>query len=143
MTIGVVQEGAFEEVRALLVAAALPVEDLVSARPDFLGLRDAAGFIGVIGLERHGEAALLRSLAVRDDQRGKGLGTTLVRALEARAPGLGVTRLWLLTTTAESFFRQLGYAPVLRDTAPLAIRETAEFRGICPTSAICMTKVLR
>ena len=142
MKFEIVEERTLPQVRALLEAAALPVADLASARPEFFGLHDAAGLVGVIGLERHGQAALLRSLAVRDDQRGRGFGTTLVRALEARAPGLDVRQLWLLTTTAEPFFRQLGYEPAARNSAPLPIRQTAEFRGICPTTAVCMTKVL-
>ncbi len=142
MTLDLLGSGALPEVRALLEAARLPVADLATARPEFFGLRDDAGLVGVIGLERHGRAALLRSLAVRDDQRGRGLGTTLVRELEARVPGLGVTELWLLTTTAEPFFRQLGYLPAAREAAPVAVRETAEFREVCPTSAACLTKVM-
>ena len=142
MTFDVLSEQALPEVRLLLEAAALPVADLTRAGPELFGLRDAAGLIGVIGLERAGPAALLRSLAVRSDQRGRRLGTTLVRALEARAPSLGVTELWLLTTTAEAFFLHLGYEPAVRDTAPVAIRETAEFRSICPSSAACLRKTL-
>ena len=142
MTLDLLGTGALPEVRALLEAARLPVADLAAARSEFFGVRDDAGLVGVIGLERHGRAALLRSLAVRDDQRGRGLGTTLVRELEARARVLGVTELWLLTTTAESFFRELGYLPAARDAAPVAVRETAEFRGVCPTSAAFLTKVM-
>ncbi|MEO8636688.1 MAG: arsenic resistance N-acetyltransferase ArsN2 [Gemmatimonadales bacterium] len=137
-----VEAGALPEVRALLGAAALPVADLDVATPEFFGLRDNAGLIGVIGLERHGQVALLRSLAVRSDQRGKGLGTALVRALEERASALGVRELWLLTTTAEPFFRQLGYEAAIRGAAPVAIRETGEFRSICPSSAACLTRLL-
>ncbi len=142
MTLDPLDRDALPQVRALLEAAHLPVADLATARPEFFGLRDDAGLVGVIGLERHGKAALLRSLAVRDDQRGRGLGTTLVRELEGRAPDLGVRELWLLTTTAEPFFRQLGYVPAPREAAPVAVRETAEFRGVCPTSAACLTKVI-
>lgn len=142
MTLDLLGTAALPEVRALLEAARLPVADLAAVRPEFFGVRDDAGLAGVIGLERHGRAALLRSLAVRDDQRGRGLGTTLVRELEARAPGLGITEIWLLTTTAEPFFRQLGYVPAARDAAPAAVRETAEFRGVCPTSAACLTKAI-
>ena len=142
MTVEAIASDAHAGVRALLQAAALPVADLATAQPEFFGLRDDAGLVGVIGLERHGGAALLRSLAVRNDQRGRGLGTTLVGALEARAPSLGVTELWLLTTTAEAFFLHLGYEPAVRDTAPAAIRETAEFRSICPSSAACLRKTL-
>ena len=142
MQLEVLDAHAVTAVHALLQSAGLPVADLVTSRPKLFGVHDATGLIGVIGLEGAGPAALLRSLAVRSDQRGRRLGTTLVRALEARAPSLGVTELWLLTTTAEAFFLHLGYEPAVRDTAPVTIRETAEFRSICPSSAACLRKTL-
>lgn len=132
-------------VRSLLVEARLPVADLDTA-PDltFWVVRDASGRpVGAIGLERHGDAALLRSLVVTPGQRLHGLGRTLVRALEEHANATGVAQLVLLTETAETFFRRLGYAVIGRERAPLAVASSAEFRTLCPSTAVCMTKRLR
>jgi amino-acid N-acetyltransferase len=48
----------------------------------------------------------------------------------------------LLTTTAEDFFRALGYARIARELAPEAIRTTREFSSLCPASSVVMVKRL-
>jgi amino-acid N-acetyltransferase len=55
---------------------------------------------------------------------------------------MGVETLLLLTTTAERFFARRGYAVGPRDAAPLEIRQTPEFAGLCPSSSVCMRKRL-
>lgn len=131
-------------IRALLTEARLPVADLDAApQPTFWVVRDDSGRpVGAIGLERHGDAALLRSLVVTPGQRLHGLGRTLVRTVEQHAQATGIARLVLLTETAETFFRRLDYAAIDRDRAPPAVASSAEFRTLCPSTAVCMTKRL-
>ncbi|HXH02946.1 MAG TPA: arsinothricin resistance N-acetyltransferase ArsN1 family A [Candidatus Competibacteraceae bacterium] len=130
-------------VQALLAAQGLPVADLTAAHLEhFLLLRDAAGITGSVGLERRGEIGLLRSLALRPALRGQGHGAALLRALEARAGALGLTALYLLTTTAADFFGTQGYVRLARSRAPQAVRASAEFRTLCPDSAVLMVKGL-
>ena len=132
------------DVRSLLTEARLPVADLDLARdPTFWVVRDDAGRpIGAVGLERHGDVGLVRSLVVTPGRRRHGLGRTLVRTLEEHAHATGVAQLVLLTETAEAFFRRLGYAVIDRGTAPAAVADSAEFRTLCPSTAVCMTKRL-
>ncbi len=133
--------GDLPAVRRLLASSGLPADDVTEdGLGDFLVLRSGDGIVACVGLEIAGEAALLRSLAVRDDRRGEGLGVRLTAAAEALAAARGVRRLWLLTTTAAGFFGGLGYAVADRDHAPAAIRSTAQFRDLCPSSAVCMSK---
>jgi amino-acid N-acetyltransferase len=47
-----------------------------------------------------------------------------------------------LTETAENFFRGLGYEAIDRRYVPEEIQQSAEFRSLCPASAVCMTKSL-
>jgi amino-acid N-acetyltransferase len=104
---------------------------------------DMAGeAVGSVGLEARGSAALLRSLAVASDQRGKRIGHALVGAIESRARSSRIGELFLLTTSAEHFFARLDYAVISRDDVPAALRETPEFSSLCPASAICMRKRL-
>lgn len=131
-------------IAALLQAAALPSEDFAPHLAHFLVARDARGnLIGAVGAEVWGPDALLRSLVVAPDQRGRGLGDRLVRALEAAAAGWGVRRWWLLTTTAETFFTKRGFVVTPRNAAPEAIAATAEFRGLCPSVAVCLSRERR
>jgi amino-acid N-acetyltransferase len=50
--------------------------------------------------------------------------------------------IYLLTTTAEEFFARRGYRRTERSSAPVAIRNTREFAGICPVSSAFMNKLL-
>ena len=86
---------------------------------------------------------MLRSLVVAEAWRGRGLGDALVRRLEAAAQAWGVRRWWLLTTTAEAFFLKRGFRLTPRAEAPAAIAATAEFRGLCPSIAVCLSRERR
>lgn len=97
---------------------------------------------GVVGVELYGEVALLRSLAVAQDARGKGCGRRLVEEIERYAARNGVKHLYLLTTTAERFFASLGYVRVQRDAVPPAIRATTEFTTLCSDTAAVLVKAL-
>jgi amino-acid N-acetyltransferase len=128
-------------IRALLASSGLPNADLTPAHlGSFWVERDAAGLVGVVGLEPRGRAALLRSLAVRPEARGSGLGAALLARAEAEAGAAGIATLHLLTTTAEKFFAARGYAVAPRDAAPREIQATAEFAGLCPSSSVYLTK---
>jgi N-acetylglutamate synthase-like GNAT family acetyltransferase len=130
------------EIRGLLESSRLPTRDLPESRPAFFVARNDAGLVGAGGLEIHGDAGLLRSVAVGERLRGTGLGRALVEAVEAAARARGLRELVLLTETAPDFFSRLGYADIARDEAPAAIRGSVEFRSLCPQSARCMRKRL-
>ena len=128
---------------ALLQAAHLPTEDLTEdhCRHFFLaGTADSPE--GLVGLEVFEKVALLRSLVVVPEMRGKGLGATLLEHAENHARASGVNALYLLTTSAEKFFALRGYARTARESAPAAIRATREFAGICPASSAFMSRNL-
>lgn len=127
----------------LLEAAALPTSDLTDMHmEDFFYCGSADAPLGVVGLEFLGSNALLRSLAVLADQRGSGLGGALMEIAESHARARGARSIFLLTTTAESFFKHRGYAPADRAAAPDAIRTSREFAGLCPASAAFLVKHL-
>jgi amino-acid N-acetyltransferase len=105
-------------------------------------LEERGFFVGVIGLERFGHQALLRSLAVVAKHRKRGLGHELVARLEHDAQAEGIQRLVLLTETAQTFFRRLGYIETDRRQVSDEVKLSAEFRSLCPISAICMSKAL-
>jgi amino-acid N-acetyltransferase len=127
----------------LLQDASLPTEDLTASHCEhFYFAGPASQPTGLVGLEIFGEVALLRSLVVTAQRRGAGEGASLLRYAEAEARSRGVRALYLLTTTAESFFAKHGYQRAARETAPPPIRATREFAGICPASSAFMTRVL-
>lgn len=129
--------------KALLDASGLPSSDLTEAHlKHFIILGQAGRVAGSVGIEPHGEDALLRSLAVETMLRGEGYGQRLLELMEERARDEGVQRMYLLTTSADNFFHHQGYEPVARDSVPDAIRGTSQFAGLCPASAACLLKTL-
>lgn len=129
---------------ALLKACGLPIDDLGAVSLEQFELAvDAQGRIaGLAGFDRAGSDALLRSLVVAPNWRGRGLGDALVVRRETAARRAGVSRFFLLTTSAADYFRRLGYRDVARaDVAP-AIAAHAQFRSLCPASATCLGKRL-
>jgi N-acetylglutamate synthase-like GNAT family acetyltransferase/SAM-dependent methyltransferase len=125
---------------ALLEASSLPTVGVAEALRGFLVAEREGTIIGSVGIETCCEQyALLRSTAVSDDWRGRGLGRRLVESAIAAAEAKGVEALYLLTTTAESYFPSFGFERIRRDDVPAPIRATDEFRSACPASATVMT----
>lgn len=127
----------------LLASAHLPASDLAPAHMEhffYTGAADAPS--GLVGVEFLGPNVLLRSLVVRPSGRSIGLGTALVERAEAYARERGAQAIFLLTTTAEQFFRKRGYVPADREHAPAEIRATSEFAHLCPASSAFLIKRL-
>lgn len=131
----------FTAILHLLAQARMPTADLTDrSAVQFWVAPSVGAVIGAVGLERHGDAGLLRSLVVAPDARGQGVGLALVEAVEVAARDQGINRLVLLTQTARAFFERRGYELIEREAAPDAVKASAQFRSICPASAVCMTK---
>ena len=126
----------------LLAKAGLPTADLTI---DHLALvAEKEGVVaGMIGLEQFKNIGLLRSLVIAEEFRNAGLGGVLVGALEQLACEKQIAELWLLTIDADDWFASLGYRTRSRDSAPAAIRSTAEFSSLCPGDAVLMKKSLK
>ena len=131
------------DVIQLLERAALPTSDLTDDHMEhffYVGPTNAP--VGIVGVQFYGADALLRSLVVITPHRSQGLGQRLVEHAEQHARERGAATVYLLTTTAESFFRSRGYTVTPRDSAPPAIRSTPEFAGLCPASSAFLSKRL-
>ena len=127
---------------ALLERAALPTDDLADGTARLWSVHDASSgaMVGCFGLELADPEALLRSVVVRPERQRQGLGTAVVELAEATARDLGVRRLVLLTEDASAFFERLGYREFDRAEACEPIRQTEQFRTLCPASAACLSK---
>jgi amino-acid N-acetyltransferase len=130
------------KIAALLAMADLPLAGADEHLPDFfLAFRENL-LVGTAGLERYGDTALLRSVAVASTERGQGLGQVLVRQALAHAASLGLRQVVLLTTTAADFFPRFGFELINRAEVPLAAQASVEFQEACPASAAVLSLVL-
>ena len=104
------------DVIGLLESASLPTSDLSDDdMRDFFYAGPSSAPIGMVGLQFYGSDALLRSLVVSAAHRAHGLGQRLVEHAERYARTRGIATIYLLTTTAERFFRSRGYVVTLDD----------------------------
>lgn len=131
-----------EAIVALLKTNNLPVSDLGTGQRMFLVALSDGKTVGCVAVEMYGNAGLLRSLAVNNELRGKGIGQKLVAEAEAWSRNNGLKSLYLLTTTAAGFFPKAGWKNTERASAPESIAASSEFASACPTTAICMMKEL-
>ncbi|NBP67817.1 MAG: GNAT family N-acetyltransferase [Cytophagia bacterium] len=130
---------ALEKLQSFLQKNALPFRDVKLEGSVYLYyLDDHKQLVASGGLELFGSYALLRSVAVDQEQRGKKFGQQIVHDLLTKAKSLGVTELYLLTETAERFFENKGFTKISREQAPEAILNSSEFKTVCPVSAVCM-----
>ena len=134
----------FAAIVELLTGCALPANDLSAEHlVYFFVARVGDRLVGVAGVEPLESVGLLRSLAVAQDFRGGGLAQRLVAACEERAQDLlGVSDLYLLTTTAADYFLRRGYHELARESVPGSVAGHPQFRGLCPASARCLGKKL-
>ena len=124
----------------------LPVEGVENHISTFLTLKsnnDDSNFEpwGCAGLEVYGNSALLRSMAIAPEFQGKGLGTALTEAIIEDAREKGISTLFLLTETAEDFFRRFGFRVVERETVPEDVKTSIEFTKLCLEAPVMMLKI--
>jgi amino-acid N-acetyltransferase len=127
----------------LLEAAGLPSVDLTPAHlKHFFYCGTGEAPTALVELELYGADALLRSLVVNQAARRRGLGSALLEHVEDYARTQRVRAIYLLTTTAESFFERRGYHRIARAAAGPAIQATREFKDLRPQSSALMAKAL-
>jgi amino-acid N-acetyltransferase len=129
-------------VATLLVDCGLPADDIGDHIGGLVTVRFEDELIATVGLESYEDVGLLRSLAVIQAWRGRGIAGALCRRIETRAREEGVEKLYLLTTTAAGFFERRGWYRLDRSRAPEAIRATSEYSSLCPDSATFMARRL-
>ncbi len=135
-------EADWPAIDALLRNSKLPTAGAREHLDDFFVAEAEGLVVGVIGLERYADGALLRSAAVHASWRGRGIGDALVRSLLAHASARGAQSLVLLTETAEAWFPRFGFVRVTRDDVPAGVKASVEFAGACPASAAVFRREL-
>lgn len=141
-TIELLDRSEISSIKLLLHKFGLPDSDLETAPIQFFGIKENDKLIATGALEIYGFSAVLRSVGVRQKYRNLGYGNHIINFLEKKAIEMGIQKLFLLTTTAEVFFRKLNYNPIHRDLCPNEIKSSAQFKDICPTTARCLFKIL-
>lgn len=132
----------FDDIARLLAAESLPLAGVADHLKNYLVAERDGEIIGVMGLEAYAETGLLRSAVVAQHAKNQGIGGALYEALIKKARELGISRLLLLTNTAEEYFRRRGFRKIDEKSVAGPVRSSVEFSGACPTHAACMELIL-
>jgi len=81
-------------------------------------------------------------VAVSEGFRKYKIARRLVNDLTKQVRLEGVKELYLITTTADSYFEKQGYERISRDNVPAEIAQLQQFSSICPSSAVVMKKAI-
>lgn len=126
-----------ESLIAMAQAEGLPVP---GPEVSFLVATELDGaLVAAAGLERHGDAGILRSVVTRPSARGGGVATLLVDTLLCRHGDLD---LWLATRDRAAFFSRFGFRPVDRALVPAALAATETFVHAACADATVMRRRL-
>ncbi|HHL40826.1 MAG TPA: N-acetyltransferase [Deltaproteobacteria bacterium] len=95
-----------------------PLSEIYDNLRDFFVCRDGEELVGLCALhvcsEELGE---IRTLAVKEERFGSGVGRSLVTACLEEARSLGLKRVFALTYRT-AFFEKLGFRPVAKEDLP-------------------------
>lgn len=129
-------------IEQLLVSNQLPTAGIADHWKTFIVARDDGVVVGCAGSEAYQFVALIRSVAVAESHRSRGVGRRIVRQLLDRLSCRGIREFYLLTTTAQDYFAKRGFKPIDRDEIHPQLLASAEFQGACPDTAVCMRLVM-
>jgi N-acetylglutamate synthase-like GNAT family acetyltransferase len=129
-------------IKELLLASDLPTAGVDDHWKTFIVARDGEKLVACGGAEAYQFVALIRSIAVDPAYRSHGLGRRIVRQLLDRLASRGLREFYLLTTTAEAYFKKRGFKPIDRDEVHPQLLSSREFQDACPSTAVCMRLVM-
>jgi N-acetylglutamate synthase-like GNAT family acetyltransferase len=129
-------------VRAALVGAGLPADDVGEASLLFWRFETDDVPVGFGGLRLHGRDAELCAVLTLPPLRHGGLGRAIVADLETEAALHKCRAIYLATKTEAEFFSHVGYAPCVAADVPETIRTSAQFKALVCAGAAVMRKPL-
>ena len=109
----------------------------------FVVARDGKTLVGCGGSEAYANAALIRSIAVDPMHRRRGVARMIVRHLLDRLSARGIREFYLLTTTAQDYFKKRGFKKCDRDEVHPQLLASREFQDACPKTATVMRLVMQ
>ena len=130
------------DIETLLQNCGLPFEDCKEQLDNFYGITSGNELIAIGALQIKVPVALLRSVAVLEGNRGKGLAFRMTQHLLEVARTNGVRNIYLLTEFAEHYFTRFGFQAVERNSVPAYVQSTRQFESLCPASAQAMCLIL-
>ncbi|MCI0884014.1 MAG: GNAT family N-acetyltransferase [Chloroflexi bacterium] len=125
-----------DAVTRLMASESLPAVEVDEWLSSFWVLDDAGTLVGCAGIERYGDAALLRSVVVAEALRGSGEGVRMTERALTFARDDGTRRCYLFTMTAPQFFSRFGFERCRLDDFEPAVRRSWQWQAISGNEAL-------
>ena len=119
-----------DAITRLITSETLPAVEVAEWLSGFWVLDEAGTLLGCAGIERYGDAAVLRSVVVAAPLRGSGEGARLTEHVLAFARDDGARRCYLFTMTASEFFARFGFQRCRLDDFEPEARESWQWQGV-------------
>ena len=142
LSIRAAREGDLDDVLSLLIDADLNIEGVHENLGCFVVAADGDAIVACVGAEAFQFVALLRSLAVHPDYRGRGLGRRLVRQLIDRFASRGLREFYVVTENAEEWFRKRGFKPCDRDEMHPQVAASTEIANASESAVVMRLQML-
>ncbi len=125
-----------DDISRLISSESLPAVEVAEWLSSFWVLDDAGTLLGCAGIERYGDAAVLRSVVVAESLRGSGEGVRMTERALAFAQNDGARRCYLFTMTASEFFSRFGFERCRLDDFEPAARKSWQWQGVSGNEAL-------
>ncbi len=119
-----------DAITRLIASETLPAVEVAEWLGGFWVLEEAGTLVACAGIERYGEAAVLRSVVVAASLRGSGEGARMTERALAFARDDGARRCYLFTMAAPEFFARFGFERCRLDDFEPDARESWQWRGV-------------
>lgn len=129
------------EIKELLIATSLPTFG-VDVNVNHFIVAASGRIMGVVGAHYSETKALLRSFAVSSKLRKSGIGTTLIKQIKKQLEIQNIEEVYLLTDTAQEYFKRLGFYEISRDQMPAPLLKGSGLDQACPCTSHCMKFLL-
>lgn len=107
-----------------------------------LAVAPDGAIVGMAGVETYGSYGLLRSVAVLDSWRGRGIAAELSRDRIAWARTQSLDAVYLFTKHAAPYWARFGFVLVPLDTLPAALHAAEQWRSARERDLVSMVLTL-
>jgi amino-acid N-acetyltransferase len=142
LSIRAAREVDLDDILSLLIDADLNIDGVHENLGSFVVAADGDRIVACVGAEPFQFVALLRSLAVHPDYRGRGLGRRLVRQLIDRFASRGLREFYVVTEGAEEYFRKRGFKPCDRDEVHPQVAGSTELSNASDAASVMRLQML-
>ena len=116
----------------------LSTEGITEKDVQFFAMYEEEIALGIGAFTVCGVFAMLRSVCIDHRYQKRGLGNVLCNQLFIKAKELGLENIYLLTDTAEGFFKKQNFNRIKREELPIVLENNILVQSACSMNSVVM-----